>query len=337
MSAALELACAADAAYVPHCAVMLRSVMEQHAGEPVRLHFLHAPDLAQDSLHALAAEVQAAGARFEAHVVAPERIAGLGVLPRIPAVMWYRVLTPELLPEVDRLLYLDCDTLVCERLDELWQRELGGDLAAACENAFDQGRPAHLSRLGLADTQPYFNSGVLLLNLDQWRAEGTSARIVELARARAAQLCWPDQDALNLALVGRWQALHPRWNTQNALYVSRAARRQIGAARVREATRRPGIVHFEGPGFCKPWHPLCKHPRRAHYLRLRAQTRWGPFDPLAGAGPGVRLLRLLSMGGITRVLLWQAWLRDPRWRRRLRRVLAGLWRRRPLRNRGRSA
>ena len=67
MSGTIELACAADAAYVPHCAVMLRSVMEQHAGEPVRLHFLCAPELPQSTLEALGAEVRAAGGTWTAY------------------------------------------------------------------------------------------------------------------------------------------------------------------------------------------------------------------------------------------------------------------------------
>src|SRR5207253_2718503 len=88
-------------------------------------------------------------------------------------------------------------------------------------------------------------------------------------------LVWPDQDACNVALEGRWLALHPRWNAQNSLWTwGDLARGVFGVDVVEEATTAPAILHFEGPSLSKPWHALCRHPWRDEYWRqLPVSTR----------------------------------------------------------------
>ena len=82
-----------------------------------------------------------------------------------------RLFVGRVLPEdVHRVLYLDCDTLPLEDLSALEQFDLKG-----CPLAMAQEPTARHSRkreLGLAPEQPYFNAGVLLIDLDRWRAEG---------------------------------------------------------------------------------------------------------------------------------------------------------------------
>src|SRR5437879_3158835 len=79
---------------------------------------------------------------------------------------WYRIFLPELLPELDRVLYLDADVIVVDSLIPLWNVDLSEDYLAAVTNVF---QAAHVHRpveLGLAGPRAYFNSGVMVLNLE---------------------------------------------------------------------------------------------------------------------------------------------------------------------------
>jgi lipopolysaccharide biosynthesis glycosyltransferase len=214
--------------------------------------------------------------------------------------MWYRVFLPELLPELDRVLYLDADTLVVDDPRPLWCTDLSDHLLAAVDNVLEPQFAGRAKEIGLEAGQRYFNSGVLLLNLAVMREEGSTRRIVEFARTRP--LLWPDQDALNVVLGERRVALHPRWNCMNSMIVLPYARDVFPPEVLDEARRDPGIVHFEGPELGKPWHHLSKHPYRAAYMRHRAATPW-PDVAIEGRTFVNRALRPLPTYTTIRVLV----------------------------------
>jgi lipopolysaccharide biosynthesis glycosyltransferase len=191
--------------------------------------------------------------------------------------MWFRIFLPELLPDVERVLYLDIDTLAIDSLEPLWRTDLTGHLLGAVTNVFE---PEHLWRvpaLGLAGPEVYFNSGVLLLNLAEMRRAGSTQALLDYAREQATELVWPDQDALNVVLGPRRLALHPRWNCMNSVLTFPWAVEVFGEEAVAEARRHPGIRHFEGPERNKPWHYLCDYGQRELYVAHRRQTPWPRF------------------------------------------------------------
>jgi lipopolysaccharide biosynthesis glycosyltransferase len=312
----MHVACAADEAYVGHGATMLHSLLACHANDGVVVHFLHAPAFDHDERARLVGHVERNGGTIELHAIDDARLAGLPAIAGIPPIMWNRVFLTELLPDVDRVLYLDADTLIVDDLGPLWDEPLGDAYAAAVTNVLERAHEHHARELGLPVGQPYFNSGVLLFNLDEMRAGDCTARIVSYARGE--RLRWPDQDALNAILGRRCRSLHPRWNCMNAVFLLPEATDVFGATAVRDARARPAIVHFEGPGLAKPWHYLSKHPFRRAYLEHRAASPW-PDVPMTGRTFGNRLLKPLPTTATLEVLRQLQWVRS----RRIARSIAG--------------
>ena len=109
--ATLHLACGSSPEYVPHVAAMLHSVAEHRGSLELDAHFVHGPALAAGTRELLAGMVARDGGTLTFHELADERIAGLREMPEIPATMWYRTFLPELLEGIDRVLYLDADTI----------------------------------------------------------------------------------------------------------------------------------------------------------------------------------------------------------------------------------
>lgn len=288
-TAAMSVACAADAAYLPHCATMLASLAD-HPG-PWDVHFVHDASITDAEFARLRAMLPAARMTLTSHPIAADRLAGLPRMTETTVAMWMRILLAELLPDVRRVLYLDGDTLVIEDPAPLWTIELGRAGLAAVHCVLPKQYADWPTRLGVQPDR-YFNSGVLLLDLDVWREEGLADTVLALGRERAGDLHWPDQDALNIVFRDRWQRLHPRYNAQNALWFLPEARRLFAAAELRDAVLNPAIVHFEGPSMVKPWHRFSKHPYRGHYRRLRATTPW-PLRQLDGGDHPLRTLHWL--------------------------------------------
>ena len=159
-------------------------------------------------------------------------------------------LQPDILPaEVSRVLYLDCDTVVQEDLTRLFDVDLKGHALAAVHNmvspdrVIETGPPVRQVQFG-AVAPGYFNSGVMLFDLDVWRRLRYTARIRDLWARFGEHLHGPDQDVLNLAFAGEWQPLSPVWNKMVGT--------GLGTATEDWFTSPNGILHYIGAS--KPWH-----------------------------------------------------------------------------------
>jgi lipopolysaccharide biosynthesis glycosyltransferase len=291
----LHVACAAEGSYDAHSAAMLHSVVANAGGLRVEVHYLHGPEFPSRSVSLIAGMLDAAGAHGTFHEIGHERVAGLPVVDEFTVAMWYRIFLPELAPDADRVLYLDADTLAVDDLSPLAEIDLGGYYLGAVTNVL---MPHHLHRpesLGLAGPEVYFNSGVLLMNLEEMR-RGECTRALHEYASGHPELEWPDQDALNVVLGSRRLALHPRWNAMNSLRFD-CARDVFAPDELDEARRQPAIRHFEGPGDNKPWHRGCRRAERALYDRHRRETPW---PRVVREGPRLHRARRLAGRAATR-------------------------------------
>lgn len=152
---------------------------------------------------------------------------------------WAKIaaISKSILP-VERVLYLDADVLVRADLRTLWEIDLGGKPVGATP---DVGYP-----MGHPDMErgPYFNAGVLLLDLVQIRT--TLPELIKVS-LQCQHALHKDQDALNIVFRGIWHALDLRWNAQglgtyaDSVYTDRDVL-DLSAMRTD-----PAIVHFTGP------------------------------------------------------------------------------------------
>lgn len=108
--------------------------------------------------------------------------------------------------ETERLIWIDCDTIVLGSLDPLWNLDLENMAVAAAPNG--GGNPHNPQ-----DKNPYLNGGVLVYNMKVWEEEQLSEKLMENAQSNL----WGDYDqgALNSFLAGRWKKLDQIWNHYN--------------------------------------------------------------------------------------------------------------------------
>ena len=120
-----------------------------------------------------------------------------------------KLMLPSLLPELLKVLYLDADILIRSDIRLLWNLVQDTEVMAA---AHDIGNSSA--------TRPYFNAGVMFLNLGVMRKESLEKSLLGWARVQAGGTLdlsvfpWQDQDVLNHIFSGRWQAFPLTWNAQ---------------------------------------------------------------------------------------------------------------------------
>jgi lipopolysaccharide biosynthesis glycosyltransferase len=286
----MHVCCAADAAYARHTGAMLHSVLAHSGGLRVHVHYLHGPGFPSRDAVLLSQLVRGEGGTIDFHEIPDERVAGLPTVAGITAPMWYRIFLPELLPDTERVLYLDADTIALDDLGLLWETDLDGAWVGAVTNVFQLDHLHRPWELGI-DPRAYFNSGVLLMNLEQMRRDGRGEALLSHARTLGADTMWPDQDTLNAVLGERRVALHPRWNAMNSVLGFPWAAYVFSPAELDAARERPGIRHFEGPSANKPWHVLGTGPGGAESARPRRAPP-GPRARPEGLSVGNALRRL---------------------------------------------
>jgi lipopolysaccharide biosynthesis glycosyltransferase len=180
-----------------------------------------------------------------------------------------RLFVPALFPDLARCIYLDVDVFVFAPVKLLWDTDLSGYPLGLVESAWGY-YLGYKSRLGIAAAEPYFNSGVMLMDLDRLRRWGSVERCLDFLARRKDTIRFADQDVINGVMKGRVRPLHPRWNVSTSLYDWRPGNSfTFDATAAAEAIRSPAIAHFTGKE--KPWHAACVHPLAHHYRRLLAE------------------------------------------------------------------
>lgn len=141
---------------------------------------------------------------FQCHfITVPDALfAGFPETKRYPKQIYYRLAAAELLPEhLERVLYLDVDTLVINGLMELYESDFEGKVFMACTHMNRFWERLNQVRLNVEKHVPYINTGVLLMNLPLMRKEISLADIQSYATQKKRALILPDQDILT-ALYG---------------------------------------------------------------------------------------------------------------------------------------
>ncbi len=113
--------------------------------------------------------------------------------------------------EIERILYLDADTVVNGSLEELVEMKMD-DFALGM--VMDSLGENHKKTLGFSENEPYYNSGVILFQLDNWRMCRCTERIIDHIRQGNTNYSAPDQDLLNVVCKKNIMALRAKYNVQ---------------------------------------------------------------------------------------------------------------------------
>ena len=143
------------------------------------------------------------GMHYHPIVIKDEEFDQAPVTDRYPKTIYYRLLAHQYLPkQLHRILYLDADVLCINDVGSLYDTDLDGYLYASAIHTGLTGTTEVINKIRLQnfDADGYYNSGVLLMNLDLIRQRVHAEDIYEYIREHVLLL--PDQDVLN-ALYGK--------------------------------------------------------------------------------------------------------------------------------------
>lgn len=253
--------------------MLLTSLHVNHPGESMEICLLH-DGIPAEPLGVVERQCAQYGFSLRPVKVDGAVFANAPVTRQYPQAMYYRLLAPHLLPEgLDRALYLDPDTLVINSLRPLWDLDLAGHLFAAASHTGKTELVHNLNQVRLKTDREYFNSGVLLMNLEAGRREIQPEAIFRYAQEHAKELVLPDQDILNALYASRILALDDYvWNYDARNYNTYLLR-SAGIRDLDWVMAHTAVLHFCGKA--KPWRRGYLHRfgiLYKHYMELTRRT-----------------------------------------------------------------
>ncbi|HEX7789978.1 MAG TPA: glycosyltransferase family 8 protein [Afipia sp.] len=238
----MHIISAANDGFIPHFAAMLHSAWLYH---PDANYYLLDAGIAERNLIRLREFTESLGVDltiFSCDALVNER------LPTVKSRAHYvRWLIPELLAnDIERALYLDGDMTVISSIDELYGIDLAGRAIAAIENGNPEFSREESAVQGIDFGDDYFNSGLMVMDLVQWRHDRIADHAFAYAAANHQKLPLYDQSSLNAILYKRNRKIDPIWNFFRPLEIEK----------------------------------LSGEPRILHYVSIQKPDRW-PESPFA--------------------------------------------------------
>ena len=253
--------------YTLYVGTVIQSVLENTMSK-VCFHIFHDDTLNRTNKEKLIQTVGEFGGYIQFHEVNPDNFQGNHEWVKYYTIgCMFRLIMPRILKNLDKLIYLDADLLFCRDIKDLWDIDIAGySLAAVRDVIFDNGiRQPKFVEEGIVSKDRYFNSGVLLMNLDAIRKKGDLLELSIAFLENNPDTALPDQDALNYYFNDTALLLDKNWNVFSQ-YEKRNCKN------VRENV----VYHFMGQSYIDYFSTV---DFEKMYLKTKANTAWG-YDGL---------------------------------------------------------
>ncbi|MBQ8887744.1 MAG: radical SAM protein [Candidatus Gastranaerophilales bacterium] len=259
----IEICYTFDSNYIQHVAASIHSLFKYHNKDEIKFHLLYS-SVSKSKLKVLTKWIDIQGYDYKLYAIEPQKFNNcpLKLNDRLTRVAYYRIALSSVLPkECTKVLYLDPDTIIQSNLSDLFDTDISSySLGAVC----------------MLDN--YFNSGVLLINLDYWRKHNIQDMFFQSISSNSSEIDCHDQDVLNNVLAGTWFKLQLKYNAGNNIF--RILNRSKANSEplvykdeeIREAKENPVIIHYAGSFHYKPWYKNCIHWWQNLYLENLRET-----------------------------------------------------------------
>ncbi len=273
----INILCATDDSYVPYCGIMLTSIFESNQGKKVDVYIIIDKFLSPSNERRFRRLSKRYEQKIEYVMIDKDQ------LSRFPTkgmdywsiAMYYRIFAEALLPSsVKRVLYVDCDIVVCHDLLSLWDLNMMDKAVGVIQDIFTYSENIY-KRLQYPEEVGYFNSGVLLMNLDYWREHHVCQQCLDFLTNHYDQLFANDQDVLNAVLWDKKMCLPLTYNFQVQFLKTYFYDQEAPAlqAEIIQAKTDPAIIHYAVP--IKPWNVMYyKMPYKRVWRQYKRRSPW---------------------------------------------------------------
>ena len=198
----------------------------------------------------------------------------------------------ERIDNIERIVYIDSDTIVSGKLDGLWSADLT-DCYMGMVQTFT-GRKDK-PKLGIPSNAPFYNDGMAIVNVPFCREHLLIEKCKQVIEQYNGNPPVLSEGVLNKVCFGHIYALSPRYNMMAGLYQMIGRDVKYTAERVNysvdellDSYQNPVIIHFLSGFHNRPWTKHCTHPLRGEFIKYKLISPWKDY-PFSDAKLPIRL------------------------------------------------
>lgn len=192
-----------NSAYVDPLCTMLRSLAASNKNERITLYVAHS-SLTERDFEKIQFSLGIAHARICPILLDDELFENAPILKRVSKETYYRIFAPLYLPRsVDRVLYIDPDTVVINPLKKFYQTDFGGSYIIGAKHFDGPVDVWNRGRLGIKHSDRYINAGIMLMNIAEMRKSFDKNKVFSIIKKYNKILFLADQDAINILYDGK--------------------------------------------------------------------------------------------------------------------------------------
>ncbi len=203
--------------------------------------------------------------------------------PPLPLITYARLYIADMVSE-DQTLYVDCDMICCQSLEQLWNIKWENDkvIAGVQDTVSDKVK----TRIGLSTKDYYINAGIILINLKRWRELGFTNKAIEFIKRYHGSVMHNDQGTINGAFHRNIVILPMKYNVMTTAFM--ISRNKIlkyfeisdyyCKDEIKKACDNPVFIHFVRFTTSRPWEKKCRHPKRSLFEEYWAMCMGREID-----------------------------------------------------------
>lgn len=154
---------------------------------------------------------------------------------------YYRYAIAELLPDLDKILYIDADLVINKNISQFYDMDISDYYVAGVEDYLIK-TEKHKTKIGLTSEDVYINAGVLLMNLQKFRQDDMCQKLIKATENLWDKIKYQDQDIINIMCKGKIKQV-------DSIYNFTRANMKAEQNKLKNAC----ILHYTGRQ--KPWMP----------------------------------------------------------------------------------
>lgn len=172
----------------------------------------------------------------------------------------------------EKIIYIDCDTLVIGNLESMWNCKLKEYWIGGIQDPL----PNYLKEsVEMEGQERYINSGVMLINLNKWREIDFKSKVIKFIKEHNKNVVHHDQGIINGICKGKILYLDPKYNLMPEMIMMNEKQLKklykmekfYNEKQLKKARKNPVIVHFISKFYNRPWFKECTHPYKQEFLK----------------------------------------------------------------------
>jgi len=275
--AKITVVCSSNDIYAPYCGAMLTSLFHNNQNHQIDVFILSA-DMSDKNKKKMEVLCNIYNQKVEIVKIdsCKFEVLPIGNFPNITKETYFRLEIPNLLENRNKCLYLDCDMIVRQNIEQLWNTNLNGYAIAAikdCKSMVKKGT----SRLCYSENESYYNAGMSLYNLKFLRDFRFEHKTKEFLNKHIERILFHDQDIVNAVCHGKFKEVSVRWNMLTPFLYESPDILDGNLEDLENWIENPGIIHYSA--IYKPWHKEGFHPYENEFWKYLRMSPWNDLQP----------------------------------------------------------